>query len=222
MKKLAVLTAVVFLFGMGSAAVAETAPVVPSQVNGNDLVGGGGTNANDGGTAVAVKDNLNGNALLSNNTSTETNTETTNVNKPVTVTETKTGRRTSTSGRGGQSAANTGSTAVGLKNSANGNVLAFGKHQDRERQQGGRRVPAWHDERQDRGRKGWHGGEQRQHRRYSRSSRVNTRLLMPPVESATLHVPEESHVPGETVAITTTHREQRTDSNNKTNGANQQ
>ena len=92
MKKLAVLTAVVFLFGFAGFAAADDHgsqdPAV--QANGADIVGGGGTNANDGGTAVAVKDNLNGNTLGSNNTETETETKTVTVTKNDASTNTKT------------------------------------------------------------------------------------------------------------------------------------
>ena len=71
MKKLAVLTAFVFLFGMGSAAMADT-------VNYNDIVQAGGAAANDGGEAVAVSNNLNENQLGSNNTETNSNSFTLN------------------------------------------------------------------------------------------------------------------------------------------------
>ena len=73
-----------------------------------------------------MKDTLNGNTTLSNNNVpvNSGNTETTNVNKPVTVTKTETETtNVNKSVAGGQSAASTGSTAVGLKDSANGNSL---------------------------------------------------------------------------------------------------
>jgi hypothetical protein len=77
MKKLAVLASLVLLFGMGTSAMAEDPPPAPAPVNeviGNDVVTAGGAAANDGGTAVAVKDNLNGNSLYSGNSSSTTNT----------------------------------------------------------------------------------------------------------------------------------------------------
>jgi len=115
MKKLAVLTAVVFLFGFAGFAAADDHgsqdPAV--QANGADIVGGGGTNANDGGTAVAVKDTLNGNETLSNNT--------TDISKTVDVNK---------SAGAGQSAATTGGTALGLNESANGNSLLSGNTED--------------------------------------------------------------------------------------------
>jgi len=113
MRKLAVLTAFVFLFGMGSFAMAEVPAPCCEQTNNNDLVGAakGGANVNDSSgvnqTTTTTKDNLNGNSLLSGNTATET----TSVDK---------------SAGAGQSAATTGGTAVGLKDSANGNSLLSG------------------------------------------------------------------------------------------------
>jgi hypothetical protein len=119
MKKLAVLTAVVFLFGVAGFAAAEQGRGSdPSlEANGNELVGGGGTNANDGGTAVAVKDTLNGNTTLSNNTTDIS--KTVDVNKEVTInkTEDSFNKKTEDSfntkvqGNGGQ-AANNGGTNV--------------------------------------------------------------------------------------------------------------
>src|SRR3970040_715375 len=60
MKNVAVLTSFVFLFGVGSAAVADT-------VNYNDIVQAGGAAANDGGEAVAGSNNMNENQVGSNN-----------------------------------------------------------------------------------------------------------------------------------------------------------
>jgi len=75
MRKLAVLTSLVFLFGIGTFAMAEDpAPVPVNEVNGNDIVQAGDAAANDGGTAVVVKDNLNGNSLFSGNSASSTHT----------------------------------------------------------------------------------------------------------------------------------------------------
>jgi len=80
MKKLAVLSALVFLFGMGTAAVADTVAF-------NDVVAAGGAAANDDGTAVAVSNNLNENQLGSNNTFTESRSFTLNASKTETEIE---------------------------------------------------------------------------------------------------------------------------------------
>jgi len=116
MKKLTVLTAFVFLFGMGSAAVADT-------VNYNDVVQAGGAAANDGGTAVAVKDNLNNNQLGSNNTETNTGSFTLNATSTKNETEdsynTDNSKNSSTNAFGGSkaafgSAANVGSGSANV------------------------------------------------------------------------------------------------------------
>src|SRR3990170_102600 len=80
MKKLAVLTSFVFLFGVGSAAVADT-------VNYNDIVQAGGAAANDGGEAVAVSNNLNENQLGSNNSYTSSKSFTLNASSTETEVE---------------------------------------------------------------------------------------------------------------------------------------
>jgi len=80
MKKLAVLTSFVFLFGMGSVAVADT-------VNYNDIVQAGGAAANDGGEAVAVSNNLNENQLGSNNSYTSSKSFTLNASSTETEVE---------------------------------------------------------------------------------------------------------------------------------------
>ena len=85
MKKLAVLASLVMLFGVGSVALAETD--LGNQVNGNDIVQAQGAAANDGGTAVAVKDNLNGNSLFSGNSSSTTNTASATFSKTKNETE---------------------------------------------------------------------------------------------------------------------------------------
>ncbi len=104
MKKLAVLSAFVFLFGMGSAALADT-------VNYNDVVQAGDAAANDGGTAVAVKDNLNNNQLGSNNT--ETNTKSFTLNATSTKTEV-------------ENSYNTDNSKDSSTNTAGGSFAAFG------------------------------------------------------------------------------------------------
>src|SRR3990172_9319270 len=81
MRKLAVLTSLVFLFGIGTFAMAEDPAPVPvpvNEVNGNDIVQAGDAAANDGGTAVVVKDNLNGNSLFSGNSASSTHTSSNN------------------------------------------------------------------------------------------------------------------------------------------------
>src|SRR3972149_2401795 len=80
MKKLAVLTSFVFLFGVGSAAVADT-------VNYNDIVQAGGAAANDGGEAVAVSNNLNENQLGRNNSYTSSKSFTLNASSTETEVE---------------------------------------------------------------------------------------------------------------------------------------
>jgi len=92
MKKLAVLTSLVFVFGISTFAMADPvtpppAPAPVSQVNGNDIVQAEGAAANDGGTAVAVKDNLNGNSVLSGNSSSTSNTATATFTKNKTEVE---------------------------------------------------------------------------------------------------------------------------------------
>ena len=110
MKRLAVLTAFVFLFGMGSAALADT-------VSYNDVVTAGGAAANDGGTAVAVKDNLNNNQLGSNNTETSSNSFTLNATSQKTEVEdsynTDNSKDSSTNTIGGSKAAFGSASNVG-------------------------------------------------------------------------------------------------------------
>jgi len=74
MKKFTVLTAFVFLFGIGSATMAADI------VNYNDVVTADGAAANDGGLAVAVNDAGNQNQLGSNNKATFGSESTTTIN----------------------------------------------------------------------------------------------------------------------------------------------
>jgi len=72
MRKLAVLTSLVFLFGISTFALATDGVV--TEMSGNDIVKAGGAAANDGGDAVAVQNVLNGNSAFSGNELGVTNT----------------------------------------------------------------------------------------------------------------------------------------------------